>query len=208
VDIWVNSENTDMLMDRFFGRSVSATIRYLGASKHPNDTIYRDTIAEELRNKLGGQIFVRPGTVVVTGAGALRRRPHRVRRIFHAAAVQGVRGKNYIASADVSGESARNVLLQAEALNIGLRRFPGIRRLRRPFQSIVIPLLGAGQGQVTAAEIVVALVGAAVEFLERKGDSLLREIYFLAYRQEDLALLQAEIGRYAAKLEPIPNTRT
>src|SRR5262249_36203483 len=33
VDVWVNGESTDMMMDRFLGRSISGRIRYLGAKK-------------------------------------------------------------------------------------------------------------------------------------------------------------------------------
>ena len=33
IDVWVNSENTNMQMARHFDRSISATIRYLGRKK-------------------------------------------------------------------------------------------------------------------------------------------------------------------------------
>lgn len=39
VDAWVNSENTDMMMDQFFGNSVSAKIRLLGAKKYPGERL-------------------------------------------------------------------------------------------------------------------------------------------------------------------------
>jgi nudix-type nucleoside diphosphatase (YffH/AdpP family) len=202
VDIWVNSENTDMLMDRFFGTSVSATIRYMGAEKHPNGTIYRDTIAENLRSRLGGQIFVRPGTIVVTKPGALRRRPHKVRRILHAAAVQGVTGRGLFASLDVSGECARNVLLQAEALNFGIRRLPIVRYFRRPYRSIVLPLFGAGQPNIPAPEVARLLVAAAVDFFDRNRGPLLREIYFIAYSNRHVGMFETELRRYEGKLAP------
>jgi hypothetical protein len=45
-DVWVNSENVDMQMDRYYGASTSATIRYLGAKKHPiTGKVVEDTIA-------------------------------------------------------------------------------------------------------------------------------------------------------------------
>ena len=140
VDIWVNSENTDMLMDRFFGTSVSATIRRLGAEKHRNGTIFRDAIAEELKGRLGGQIFVKPGSVIVTKPGQLRRKPHRVRLIFHAAAVQALEGKGLYANVNVSVECLGAALQQAHSLNW----IPFLR----PYHSIVFPLLGTGRGGV------------------------------------------------------------
>lgn len=200
VDIWVNSENTDMLMDRFFGTSVSATIRFLGAEKHRNGTIYRDTIAEALKSRLGGQIFVKPATVIVTPPGQLRRAPHRVRRIFHVAAVQALQGKGLYANVNVSVECLNNALLQAEALNWGHRRVWGIQNFLRPFRSIVVPLLGAGQGGVTSEDVVRALVPAAIDFFRKHDDAMLREIYFIAFRGLDLHLLRTELGRHGDTL--------
>ena len=48
--IWVNSENTDMMMDRFLGKTLSARIRYLGANKDQNENVIEDTI-ERSRGK-------------------------------------------------------------------------------------------------------------------------------------------------------------
>lgn len=196
VDIWVNSENTDMLMDRFFGRSISATIRYEGAEKYRDGTIFRDTIAEALKDRLGGQIFVRPGTVVVTKAGALSGKPHNVRWIFHVAAVQAQKGRDLYANANVSAECVQNALLQGEALNVGIRRF------WKPLRSIVIPLLGAGQGDVRTQDVLGTMIPAAIEFLRKSPDLNLREIYFLAFTPRDHALLAAEMEKHAARLLP------
>src|SRR5262249_52942775 len=40
VDIWVNSENTDMMMDRIIGRTISANIRYGGAEKDERGNVF------------------------------------------------------------------------------------------------------------------------------------------------------------------------
>lgn len=66
VSIWVNSENTDMMMDRFIGRSISARIRSLGANKDDDDNIIDDTIQESLRGMIGERAHVKIGTVLVT----------------------------------------------------------------------------------------------------------------------------------------------
>jgi ADP-ribose pyrophosphatase len=196
VDIWVNSENTDMLMDRFFGTSVSATIRRLGAEKHRNGTIIRDTIAEELKERLGGQIFVKPGAVIVTGPGQLRRKPHHVRRIFHAAAVQALEGKGLYANVNVSVECLKAALLQGHALNWA-RQW---HRALRPYCSIVCPLLGTGQGGVRPQEVAGPLIDAAIGFFEQNPDTRLRRVYFLAYAQEHLQLLKTELEKRKAAL--------
>jgi nudix-type nucleoside diphosphatase (YffH/AdpP family) len=47
IGIWVNSENEDMIMDRFIGRSISANIRYLGADKDRSNNVTEDIITEE-----------------------------------------------------------------------------------------------------------------------------------------------------------------
>ena len=47
-DVWVNSENTNMQMARHYERSISATIRYMGAKKDDFGRVVEDTIANEL----------------------------------------------------------------------------------------------------------------------------------------------------------------
>jgi ADP-ribose pyrophosphatase len=187
VDIWVNSENTDMLMDRFFGTSVSATIRRLGAEKHRNGTIFRDTIAEELKDRLGGQIFVKPGSVIITKPGQLRLKPHRVRLIFHAAAVQALEGKGLYANVNVSVECLSVALQQAHALNW----IPFVR----PYRSIVSPLLGTGRGGVKPDEVAGRLIDAAVSFFEKNPETKLRQVYFLAFTDDHLELLRTELDK-------------
>src|SRR5262249_7869281 len=66
VDVWVNSENTDMMMDRVIGRTISANIRYGGAEKDEAGNVYEDTIADDLRKRLRRRGYVRPGTGIQT----------------------------------------------------------------------------------------------------------------------------------------------
>src|SRR5262249_51913915 len=53
VDLWVNSENQDMLMDRFLGKTVSANIRHLGSIKDKDGNVIEDTIEQALRSAIG-----------------------------------------------------------------------------------------------------------------------------------------------------------
>jgi exonuclease III len=71
IDIWVNSENTNMQMARFYDRSGSAVIRYFGAKRDDRGRVVEDTIAIELAKVMGGDASVDPGTIIVTTAGEL-----------------------------------------------------------------------------------------------------------------------------------------
>jgi hypothetical protein len=71
VSIWVNSENEDMIMDRFIGRSISANIRYLGADKDGSENVVEDLVNDELIEAVGRRAPVRIGTVIETGPGEL-----------------------------------------------------------------------------------------------------------------------------------------
>ena len=88
-DIWVNSENSNMQMDRLYGVSTSATIRYLGSGKNTAGNVVEDTIADELRAIMveAGAVEVAPATVLATGPGELRQ--NNVKWVFHVASVRG-----------------------------------------------------------------------------------------------------------------------
>ena len=74
VDVWVNSENTNVQMARPFENSISGVIRYLGAGKDKrNGQVTDDTIVEALQAKMQERTSVDPATVLVTTAGAMRR---------------------------------------------------------------------------------------------------------------------------------------
>lgn len=180
-DIWVSSENTDMQMDRFFGKSISATIRRTGALQF-GGTIYRDTIADELRAKLHGSHFVHAGTVVVTGSGDLANPPYGVKKIFHAAAVQGVPGKDYIADPAISALCVKNALDKAAHLNEWDYGWSWLKRYvpwRKTYSSILMPLFGTGQGGKPPSVIANAMVEAIVTFLRANPDKTLRQVCLL-----------------------------
>src|SRR5262249_50445112 len=88
VDIWVNSENTDMRMARHTDYSISAIIRYDGAKRDDEGRVVEDLIADELERKVAGRRPVAPATVLATGSGMLAE-SNGVRLVLHIAAVQG-----------------------------------------------------------------------------------------------------------------------
>jgi nudix-type nucleoside diphosphatase (YffH/AdpP family) len=195
VDVWVNSENTDMMMDRFFGRSVSAAIRRLGAKKHEDGvSIFEDTIGKALTQERGTRNFVKHGTVLQTPAGELER-THNVRRIFHVASVAGEIG---------SGLSTTLPNIELSMDNV-LRAIAESKRYR----SALVPLLGTGQSGYPAEEVAPLLVKRALAFFAENPKSALKEIYFLAYSVGNLELLRNSIERSkAAELVKESQTNT
>jgi nudix-type nucleoside diphosphatase (YffH/AdpP family) len=175
VEVWANSENTDMMMDRFFGRSVSATIRSFGAKKHENGvSIERDTIGEELQAEMGRRRFVMPGTVLQTSAGELARR-NSVKRIFHVASVQGCIGTGLSTTLDTLETCVDNLLVAASD---------------GKYRSILVPMLASGQGGFLVRDVAPRLVSRGVAYFQKNPKSRLCEIYFLAYSIGDKELLE------------------
>jgi len=177
VDVWVNSENTDMIMDRFIGRSISASIRFLGAEKNDDHEVVEDTIAEALRSRLGSRHHVRMGTVLETEAGALAA-THRVKRIFHVATVKGVRaGEGVRAELSDLTHCTTNVLEHARVRNDKL--------WRTKYRSILLPMMGAGDGGLKADDVAPTIFAGAVDYFARHPKSVLEKIYLLAYTSGD-----------------------
>jgi ADP-ribose pyrophosphatase len=197
VDIWVNSENTNMMMDRIFGTSISAKIRALGANKDDNDNIIDDTIQESLRGLLGDSAHVRIGTVLVTESGLLRLAPYRVRRLFHVASGEGGLGAGVRTDPDKLKECVARVLVKADQENnrlwrqlwnmlcLRFEKIPLLRFRRNSFDSILIPMIGAGDGGVPIETVAKNIIPAAVEYFEETQNPTLKEIYFLAFKLRD-----------------------
>ncbi len=193
VDVWVNSENTDMMMDRVIGKTISGNIRYLGAEKDDQGNVYEDTIADALRGKLGRRTFVKLGTLVETETGALVERG--VRRVIHIASVEGRGpGQGVFADADKIGDCTAKVLQHVHKRN---RSFL-MRRSR--FRSILIPLMGAGDGGLRPDQVALPILREVARFLKQNPKSELREIYLLALTARDRAAIDKairEIGGFA-----------
>jgi len=188
VDAWVNSENTDMMMDRFFGRSVSATIRSLGARKNEDGrSIAEDTIGKALAAELRPRSFVKPATVLQTHAGELEK-THNVRRIFHVASVAGSIGAGLSTSLSNIELSMDNVL---RAISAGKR-----------YRSALAPMLGTGQGGFPVVRVAPLLVKRTLAFFRENPKSPLREVYFLAYSEGDLEILRNTIKEFSS-VEPV-----
>jgi O-acetyl-ADP-ribose deacetylase (regulator of RNase III) len=177
VDVWVNSENTDMQMSRFHERSISGVIRYEGARHDPTTgRVVEDCIANELSIRMGANVSVEPGTAIITGPGELATR-NNVMAVVHVAAVQGTPGMGY---------------RQVENLNACVRNtFIGVENIAesdRPARSVVFPLLGTGEGGAGIEPTVKAMVGGIVECLNAEPPGHIDTVYLLAYTDAELAV--------------------
>jgi O-acetyl-ADP-ribose deacetylase (regulator of RNase III) len=182
-DVWAVSENTNMQMDSFYGRSTSATIRYLGARKD-HAGIVEDTIADELRRRMGGVMVVSPASVITTGPGELARKG--VKRLFHVAAVTGEPREGYRPVSRID-QCVKNALRKAGDKEFEL---DGLR-------SILFPVFGTGPAGGAFHEHAEICVRAAIEFLEEIPTPL-ETVYFYVWSDVDLesalAIARAQDG--------------
>jgi O-acetyl-ADP-ribose deacetylase (regulator of RNase III) len=184
LDIWVNTENTNMQMARYFDKNISGTIRFLGAKKNNLNEVEEDLIANELAAVLEGRNYVLPTTVVVTGAGELQN-THGVKKIFHVASVEGAIGRGYRAI-DLLGQCVFSAMEKAEELNK--------QSEDEKLETMMIPILGTGAGGKSFEEAAKEQIDYAVSFFENNPQSDLKRVYFLASRQNKLDTLQKIIA--------------
>jgi O-acetyl-ADP-ribose deacetylase (regulator of RNase III) len=184
-DIWVNSENTNMQMDRFYGTSTSATIRYLGAKKHPiTGKVVQDTIADELAQKMGSEQSVDPTTVIPTGSGELLQN-NNVKRIFHVASVFGQPREGYRPIERVE-RCVTSILKRADAAEFRDEKLA----------SILLPVLGTGPAGGDLEEHAERCVNAAVDYLESQPNSSVSAVYFYAWSNVVLEVCQRIVTRH------------
>lgn len=199
VDFWVNSENVLMQMARIYERSVSSTIRYLGAFQpDPHAPDFDDTIAVDLAAKLGNRHAVNPGEVLVTTSGRLRE-THGVKAILHAAAVTGTPGRGYQSiSDDLLVETTRTVIDTAR----------GLVRSGRPEvagQSLIMPLFGTGQGRLDPFKGTERLLHEAISDLRYHAANVdpdvpdVKLVLFSAFTKEHVSLLQRVLDGLVSK---------
>lgn len=174
IDVWVNSENTNMQMARFYDRSLSAMIRYEGAEKDDNGEVIDDTIARELAAALGGRESVTPGTVYVTSAGALAA-TRGVKKMFHAATTQGVPGSGYQVMRDVE-----------RCVTTSLRRMDHECYRDDQLRSIVFPMMGTGEGGGDVNVVAGRLIRTAVSYFLSNPASNVTTVFFSAWNRRDL----------------------
>jgi O-acetyl-ADP-ribose deacetylase (regulator of RNase III) len=176
-DVWVNPENTEMVMARFNEFSVSSIVRYEGALRDDVGRVVDDRIADDLARKIAGRTPVLPGTAILTGPGELAR--YQVRYIVHVAAVQGEPGAGFRQILEV-GRCVTNAMAEVDKIDA-----------QPPLATILFPLLGAGQGGGDLKATIGALAGSAIDYFTSSPLSSIRTVYFLAYIAAEMAACEA-----------------
>lgn len=191
VDVWVNPLNTDMMLDRFGDRTVSAHIRTAGADKYPGSRrIRRDTIGEELQRAMGRRNFVKPAKVIETSSGRLEA-SNNVKRIFHVATTRGEIGEDVGSGLQMLESCIDNVLTAVEG--------------RRRYTSIVFPMLGTGEGGMSVNEVARPLLARAIEFFKTNPGARLEKIFFLPYSVVDAETVLDALQALDHEFEPEPD---
>jgi O-acetyl-ADP-ribose deacetylase (regulator of RNase III)/transcriptional regulator with XRE-family HTH domain len=173
IDVWVNSENTEMEMARFNEFSISSVIRYEGADRDKSGRVVNDSIASELARKVMDSRPVLPATAIITGPGELTH--YQVRFVAHVAAVQGEPGAGYRQIRDI-GRCVTNVLEKVDGLGA-----------EPPLETILFPLLGTGSGGGELHATFSSLVGAAIDYFTAAPRTGITTVFFLTYTDVQLA---------------------
>jgi ADP-ribose pyrophosphatase len=200
VHAWVNPENTDMMMDRLMGNSISAKIRYLGSNRsEEDDTIVEDTIQESLRGAVGERAHVRLGAVLVTEPGMLAV-THNVKLLFHVAVAEGGLGEGATVNPAKLKDFVRRVLACVDREN---NRF--WRKFRKDnIDSIIFPMIGAGEEGVSVEVSGNEIIPAAIDYLGTTPNTTIKEIYFSAFKLRDKSACDAVLSKYCEKNHIMP----
>ena len=192
IDVWVNSENTNLQMARYYDRSLSAMIRYEGAEKDDNGELVKDTIANELVELLAGRESVTPGAVYVTSSGSLAGTMG-VKKIFHAATTHGVPGSGYQVIRDVE-----------KCVTNTLRRMDDTRYHADGLGTIIFPMIGTGEGGGDVYTVAPKLIEAAISYFISNRNSRITKVYFSAWNYRDLEACQSAL-RANTEIEAAPH---
>ncbi|MFG2616678.1 hypothetical protein ACGFXC_03580 [Streptomyces sp. NPDC048507] len=182
IDVVVSPSNTYFTLPAPYKSSVAASLRRAGAVRDPAGRVVEDRIGDGLRawtDRFAPRgLPVAPGTVAVTGAGALEGQG--IRRIHHAAVAVPRPGTNDydVQPADITRAVTRVFALLADAV-------------AGPPASVCLPLLGAGRGGIDPAESLAALWAAVEAELARGGRW---NIHLLVRRPERALLVEELLG--------------
>ena len=173
IDLWVNSENTNLQMARFYDPTMSGLIRYLGAIKDEEGNVTEDVVARALLENVKDEFpSVKPGLAFTTTSGKLED-SHGVQAIIHVTTVFGEVNRGYTPIKNL-GICVQNALVQAE-------RFAETNKKRNV--SIVFPLFGTGAAKGKIDDVAQSLFYAALSYFETQPDSKIEKVYFLAWKE-------------------------
>ena len=197
IDVWVNSENTNMQMARFYDFAISSVIRFEGARKTRTGHVQQDLIQDELAALMDGEREVPEAEVLPTGPGELARK-YGVKAVFHAASVRGAAGEGYEPVRGIHRCITRALsLMDDQANNVA----------GRPLESILFPLLGIGFARGDYRLLFERQVEAALEYLASHSETAVKTVYFLIWSEQELALCQSVFRSFEQLGEPVRAAR-
>ncbi len=193
IDVWVNSENTNMQMARFYDFAISSIIRFEGAKKTRIGHVAEDIIQSELDEIMAGERAVPEAEVIATGPGELQQK-YGVKAIFHAASVRGSIGEGY--------EPVRGIH-RCISNALALMDDPEQNGANTGLASILIPLLGIGIVRGDFRPLLERQVEAALEYLTKTPASGVKDVYLLAWSEQELALCQSVFRSFDSLGAPV-----
>ncbi len=175
-DVWVSSENVEMQMARYYDRSVSGVIRYLGGRHDDGGEVVEDVIGRALSARMAGRRSVAVGTVFDTEPGDLAV-SHHVKRVLHVAAAVGEFGRGYWPAGDIGG-----------CVRAALRGAERLAEEAEDIRSVLVPLLGSGSAGGSLDSVVPAVLDAVVDHLECHPRGRVNRVYLIAYTKGEHAM--------------------
>jgi nudix-type nucleoside diphosphatase (YffH/AdpP family) len=196
VDIWLNPENRYMMMSRMIDKGLSASIRWGGAEKHRNLQIASDTINNALRIAMAGRAEAHQNEIIETVPGALQK--FGVKRLLHLPIAEAIGDHQALGGLMVDPQKIRPLV--KEALRVadegerGGRRFLALMRGRASrCTSVLIPMIGAGEGGITPYHCVPEILRGIDEFLFDHPTSSLKQFYLLGYWKREVLACQLQL---------------
>lgn len=172
IEAWVNPLTSEMLLDKFSDRTISAVIRTRGAETFDNDDnlIKTDLVGDALRAKMCERVQVHPGIVITTTPGQLASR-NGVKKVVHVAIAHGPLGERPRTSMDILGSCIDNVLTEID------------RKLR--LRSVLLPMIGTGPEGLPVNQVAPMLLDRVIRYFKDNPHTVIERVYLLAYSEID-----------------------
>ncbi len=186
IDVWVNSEDPTLQMNRLIARSFSGAVRSYGAvwaDQKDRGRLLDDTIAHALA-RAKGATSPDLGQVFSTCSGALLR-SHGVRRLFHVVATRlddVTRAPEAVV--EQTEEFTRNALaeIDAESARAWRMRLRALSWRARPYRSAALTLFGTGTAGADVVDVVARMIPAVVDYWADAGaKSALEDVYLCCF---------------------------
>ncbi len=159
----------------------------MGSTTSSDGSINDEIIADDLRCKKRKRGAIKVGDVIETTIGALYKRD--VKRLIHVATVKArAHGDGLEAELD-SISSCVTAVLDYTAASSG--KWHTSRWLYLP--SILIPLMGSGDGKLPVSDVALKIVSACKNFFVTHPTKDPDTIYLIAYSDRELAAIRAAI---------------